>query len=60
MGCLSTGAVILSFEALLSTALSRGYSQGLIHRKASTQGNSGREKPLKQKKTARHWAIVLQ
>jgi hypothetical protein len=54
MGWLSTEAVIFSFEALLSTALSRGYSQGLIHRKALIAGNPGTGKPLKQQESARH------
>jgi len=46
---------MFSFQALLSTALSRGYSQGLIHRKVLFARNSGTGIPLKQTKSARHW-----
>jgi hypothetical protein len=48
MGYLSTGVVIFSFEALLSTGLSCGYSQGLIHRKTWISQILGTENPLKQ------------
>jgi hypothetical protein len=46
---LSTEAVIFSFEALLSTALSGSYSQGLIHRKGLTEQIPGTENPREQK-----------
>jgi len=45
---------MFSFRALLSTDLSYGYSQGLIHRKAPFARNSGTGIPLKQTKFARH------
>ncbi|KAA0988642.1 hypothetical protein FQ192_15235 [Pseudomonas sp. ANT_J12] len=46
---------MFSFQALLSTALSGSYSQGLIHRKASKGRFPGRRNPLKQKESVRHW-----
>ena len=48
---------MFSFQALLSTDLSGGYSQGLIHRKVSMSRNSGTRIPLKQTKSARHWRV---
>ena len=53
-GGLSTEVVIFSFQALLSTALSGSYSQGLIHRKARIGLIPGEGKPLKQTLSARH------
>jgi hypothetical protein len=50
--------VIFSFEALLSTALSGSYTQGLIHRKALIERIAGTENPLKRKKCARHWIKI--
>ena len=44
-----------NFRALLSTDLSCGYSQGLIHTKEPFARNSGTGIPLKQTKSARHW-----
>jgi len=46
---------MFSFQALLSTALSHGYSQGLIHRKVPFARNSGTGIPLKLTTSARHW-----
>ena len=48
---------MFSFQALLSTDLSGGYSQGLIHRKVSLARNSGTRIPLKQTKSAGHWRV---
>lgn len=48
---------MFSFQALLSTDLSGGYSQGLIHRKAPSARNSGAGIQLKQTKSARHWKV---
>ena len=46
---------MFSFEALLSTALSRGYSQGLIHRKALREQN-----PDTKKRQADRIAMALE
>jgi len=48
---------MFSFRALLSTDLSGGYSQGLIHRKAPFARNSGAGIPLRQTKSAQHWKV---
>jgi hypothetical protein len=52
MWLLSTDGVIDGFQALLSTALRRGYSQGLIHRKRHQRQKSGTRMRLKQEKVA--------
>ena len=48
---------MFSFRALLSTDLSDGYSQGLIHGKVPFARISGASIPLKQTESARHWGI---
>ena len=47
-----------SFQALLSTALSGSYSQGLIHRKRLNKQIPDTENPLKQKESAQHWKRI--
>jgi hypothetical protein len=54
MGWLSTGAVISSFEALLSTDLIGSYSQGLIHRKWLNGDDAGTKNPLRERGSAQH------
>ncbi|MVW87468.1 hypothetical protein EI969_16230 [Pseudomonas sp. PB101] len=49
-----------SFQALLSTDLSGGYSQGLIHRKTSFAQNPRTKIQLKQTMSARHWRVYSQ
>ena len=47
--------VVFSFQALLSTALSGGYSQGLIHRKWLIEQIPGTESPPEQKEFRSAW-----
>lgn len=46
---------MFSFLALLSTALSGSYSQGLIHRNQMNEHVADRGNPLSEKESARHW-----
>lgn len=46
---------MFSFQALLSTALSGGYSQGLIHRNLMNEGIADAENPPRIRKPVRHW-----
>ena len=60
MGWLSTEAVISSFGALLSTALSGSYSQGLIHRNRLSDCTTAEGNPLRERESARHWRKELE
>jgi len=46
---------MFSFQALLSTALSGSYSQGLIHRNQMNEHAADRGNPLREEESARHW-----
>ena len=60
MRWLSTEAVIFSFGALLSTALSGSYSQGLIHRNPLSDCTTAEGNPLRERESARHWRKELE